>query len=89
MVMKLSRTIPARIQVETVLWCRTEYMKMSRQFRAVRAYATDKMSKCWWCGYRFLDGNMMALACFKDKGNKILCQDCASQLKASETEESE
>lgn len=88
MVMELSHTLPAKIQVETALWCKTQYLEMSQQFRKIRTYATDKMDKCWWCGHVFADGEMMALACFENKGNKVLCRDCALQLKASEYGES-
>jgi len=38
------------------------------------------MDKCYWCGHPFENGEMMALACFEKKGNKVLCQGCAKKL---------
>ena len=58
---------------------------MSPQFRAIRSKARNPMDTCFWCRHKFEDGELMALACFEEKkGNKVLCQDCADELLASD-----
>lgn len=61
-------------------------MPMSPTVRRVRAKARNKMDKCFFCKHEFADGEMMALAAFAEVkgGNKVLCQDCALKLEASE-----
>ena len=66
----------------TAKWCKKDFLPMSQGFRVGRARSDNKMDKCFWCGHEFIDGEMMALACFKEKGNKVLCQGCASPLVA-------
>lgn len=81
----LTRKVPARTRTETALWFRKDFMAMSQTFRDIRSKARNPMDRCWWCKHPFADGEMMALACFegKGKGNKALCQDCATELLAS------
>lgn len=53
---------------------------MSQKFRDIRKHFRNAMNTCYWCKHPFEDGEMMALACFRRKGNKVLCQDCANLL---------
>lgn len=75
----LKRVIPARTKTLIVASCKRDWMRMSPQFRAIRAKASQKMDKCGWCSHPFVDGEMMALA-LSNEGNKNLCQKCAGQL---------
>lgn len=68
----------------TALWCEREFLRMTQNFRKVRASLPDPMDRCFICEKAFVDGEMMALACFEEVGNKMLCQLCASPLSASE-----
>ena len=81
-VMCLSRKVPARTKTLTAKWCRKEFLEMSPQYRAIRGTMRNKMDTCYWCKHKFQDGEMMALACFDGVkgGNKVLCQDCATEL---------
>jgi hypothetical protein len=53
---------------------------MSPTFRRIRSGRRNLMDKCYWCGHVFIDGEMMALAHFVGKANKVLCQSCADEL---------
>lgn len=58
-------------------------MRMSPQYRAIRACARKKNTSCGWCRRRFTDGEWMALAIPEGgqrRGNMVLCQECASQI---------
>ena len=82
--MRLSRMIPARRMTLIALWCKKDFVVMGDEYRHVRRVLRDPMDSCFWCGHEFEDGEMMALACFDGKGNKILCQGCATELEASQ-----
>jgi hypothetical protein len=79
----LTKLIPAHTKKLTALWCRKDFMAMSQQFRDIRSRSRNPMDACFWCKYQFKDGDMMALACFDTRGNKVLCQDCAGELLAN------
>lgn len=83
-VMKLSKPVPARTKTLTALWCHKDFIAMSPNYRAILAKMRDRMDQCYWCGHVFVDGEMMALACFEGIGNKTLCHGCADQLLASD-----
>jgi len=78
--MKLIKTIPARVKTVNFLWCKKDCMKMNQGFRDARKKMKRKMTSCWWCNHKFVDGEMMALACAEGSGNKMLCQKCADKL---------
>lgn len=75
--MKLSRLVRVTL---TARWCKREFLSMSPAFRKARGGSADPMNKCRWCKHAFADGEMMALACFKEHGNRTLCQGCADKL---------
>ena len=54
---------------------------MSQLFRDVRKdLKLTKDDHCYWCNYKFIDGDIIALACPKESYNKVLCQKCANEL---------
>jgi len=60
-------------------WIRKEFM-LYDVFRESRKNMRKKMDKCTKCKHRFQDDEMLALASFGRKGNKLLCQSCADDL---------
>ena len=80
MTFKLTQRIPARTVTHEAEWCKRDFMKMSPQFRAIRAKSRRPMTSCGLCRHPFVDGEMMGLACFKKGGNKTLCQSCCDKL---------
>lgn len=85
--MQLSKQLPARRKTLQFEWCKSDFMEMSPQFRDIRSRLRDAMDACGWCGHKFADGEMMALAHPKGKKNTTLCQRCAAELLDSQTEE--
>lgn len=81
--MKLTKQIPARTKTQYFRWCRKDFMKMSQQYRDIRAKMSSKLDSCYWCKYKFVDGEMMALAQPLKGLNRILCQNCANKLLGS------
>lgn len=83
--MKLSKIIPPHVRTLTARWCKKDFMVMDQKYRDIRARCASPMDTCHWCGHKFCDGEMMALASFCcGTGNKMLCQTCATELLASE-----
>lgn len=39
-----------------------------------------KANSCFKCGRQFTDNESIALACFKEVGNKVLCEHCAKEI---------
>ena len=62
------------------LWIKKEFLPYDEVFRAARSRMKEKLNKCQKCKRPFEEGEMMALACFKKKGNKPLCRKCADEL---------
>ena len=75
-----SRLIPARTEEFVILWIKLDFLKMSQQYRKIRAQSKNPMDKCFKCEYAFLDDEMMALGCVQGKGNKVFCQSCANGM---------
>ena len=85
MMLQLSRRIPAKTKTLEFLWCKKDYMAFNEAWRAARARMGRPLDSCFWCSHDFLEGEMMATACCTKKGNKMLCQDCATELLASDS----
>ena len=79
----LTKRIPARTKTVNFLWIKREFTEMSQRFREIRKKCHSKMDACWWCGHKFEDGEMMALAAVSGKLNKILCGSCADSALVS------
>ncbi len=77
---------PARVETIRATWCKKDFMRMSPQFRSIRAKSRRPMDACGLCRHKFADGEMMGLAAFEKGGNKTLCQACADELLASAAE---
>ena len=84
--MKLSRVIPQHRRIVEFRWCKKDFMEMSPKYRAIRAEMRKPMDSCFWCQYKFKDGEMMALAAPMKGTNKILCQVCAADVLGEEVE---
>jgi len=84
--MELSRQLPARKKTIKFLWCKKEFQEMSQKFREIRSKHKNPLDKCRWCNHKFVDGEMMALACPEKGKNKMLCQACADELLSSNPE---
>ena len=82
MALTLSKRIPAHTKTITALWCKKDFMLMSERYREIRSKCRSPMDACYWCGHKFINGEMMALASFEEikVGNKTLCQNCAGEL---------
>lgn len=76
----LSKEIPKHMKIVRFRWCQKNFITMSERYRAVRANMQNRMDICYWCHHRFIDGEVMALAAPEKGTNKVLCQECASQL---------
>jgi len=77
--MKLSKVIPAHTKTVEFNWCKKDWLIMSPIYRTARI-GMNLMDSCFWCGYSFNDGDLMAIAQPKKGLNKVLCQDCAEKL---------
>lgn len=81
--MKLSKRVPARTKTVHFNWCKKDFTVMDQKYREIRKKHASKrspMDACFWCGYKFMDGEMMALAQPKKGTNEVLCQSCADEL---------
>ena len=76
--MEFEKTITTKYRAD---WIRQEFLPYDETFRKARARMRTKMSSCFKCRHKFNDGEMMALASFGSKGNKVLCRNCAVALK--------
>ena len=65
-------------------WINMEFLPYDEKFRTARKRARTKMDCCFKCDRRFREDEMMALASFGKKGNKVLCQRCAEYLAEGE-----
>lgn len=79
--MKLTKIIPARTKTITARWCKKDFAINDGEYRNIREQMNNPMNTCFWCDYKFVDGDTIALASFEEKsGNKVLCQKCAEAL---------
>ena len=78
--MRLSRRIPARTKTLSARWCKKDFSKNTEKWRNIRR----ENPSCYWCRRGLNDGEDIALACFDGLGNKVLCQECADELIASD-----
>ena len=76
----ITKKIPARTEVWTVLWIQKAWVPYTETFRQIRDGTKNKLDRCWWCHTRFEDNEMMGLLCLKDAGNKVVCQTCADEI---------
>lgn len=84
--MQFSRTTTTT-KTFTVEWINKNFCTIGPKFRAVRAKSRNKMDACIKCRHKFVDGESMGLACFKEIGNAVICGSCCDELLAQETSE--
>ena len=78
--LKLSKYIPGRIKTIEITWYKADFMVMSDK------YKRGHMRSCFWCGHKFENGEMVALAGVKGKLNKILCKKCIELIEKESIE---
>ena len=84
--MQLSRVVPSHRKTVKFHWCKSDFMVMSQKYREIRSKLRSPMDSCFWCGHKFSDGEMMALANPEHGTNVVLCQICASELNNQKAE---
>ena len=84
MTLELSKRIPARTETVKFEWCRKNFTVMDQKYRAIRGEMQNPMDACFWCKYKFEDGDMLALAQIKGRRNVVLCQACVSEMEGGE-----
>lgn len=78
--MQLTKTVPKHTVTQNFLWCKKDWITNDPTFRSIRSGAKNKMDNCFWCKYKFKNGEWMSLAA-RDKGsNVVLCATCANIL---------
>lgn len=78
--MRLTRTIPERVETIRAHWCAPAWMENNETFRSIRAGSRSPMTCCYWCKRKFDDGEMISVASIESIGNKALCGKCANEL---------
>jgi len=82
--MQLTKIVPKHTITQHFLWCKKNWITIDPAFRSIRSGAKNRMDTCFWCKYKFKDGELMSLAA-RDKGtNVVLCAECAGVLLDSE-----
>ena len=64
-------------KIYKVRWIKKHFTEMSTQYRKARETVGGTLTTCFGCGCEFDDGDILALACLVEAGNKIICQSCA------------
>lgn len=54
--------------------------KYDEQFVEIRSRTSEKFNKCFKCDREFKPNEEIGLACFKNVGNKVLCEQCSAEL---------
>lgn len=82
--MKLTKTIPEHKKTAYIKWVRPKCLVMNETYRKIRSTFADKMDTCYWCGHKLENGEQVAIACIKGKGNKVLCENCVEKIEQGE-----
>lgn len=80
--MRLSKVIPERRKTVNFLWCKKDFMKNGVYNAHRKSGGMTTTDRCWWCNYKFLENDMMALASPEKQSNQLICQNCAKELLA-------
>lgn len=62
------------------IWVCKAFTKYGETFRRIRSTMPYKASECFKCVHQFEDNESVALAAFKNVGNKVLCEPCAAEI---------
>jgi hypothetical protein len=69
-----------RTETFTPLWVKVDFSTYGEEWIGIRANMRYKADNCFKCHKHFQMGDTIGLACFKEKGNKVLCKQCAEEL---------
>lgn len=64
----------------TPLWVQEHFSVYGDAWICIRKTMTYKANTCFKCENKFQIGDTIGLACFKEVGNKVLCQQCAKEI---------
>ncbi len=78
--MEITKT---RTSTYKFLWVALDKFHYTKEFRKIRDRAKYKASSCFKCNHKFSDNEIMSLAAFVKKPNRMLCHDCAVEVKAA------
>ena len=78
--MEITKT---RTSVFKFLWVALDKFHYTKEFRKIRAKAKYKASSCFKCNHKFTDDETISIAAFVGKPNRMLCHDCAVEIKAA------
>jgi hypothetical protein len=78
--LSLTKEVPARTETIVFLWVQRHVFKMDADFREIRSKHRNPLDTCFWCKYKFQDGDMMSLGGIAKRGNKMLCDDCYQEV---------
>jgi hypothetical protein len=81
--MILTKMIQAKRKTAKAKWCKKDFTIFSEDYKRARQRLKRPMDTCWWCRHAFSLGDTIALACFNDSGNQVLCQMCANELETN------
>jgi len=72
----LSREIPKHKKTVKIRQAKRDGFVMSKRFRQIRAGSQNSLDACFWCGYKFENGETMGLAIMEKGRNKVICDTC-------------
>jgi hypothetical protein len=72
----LTKKITARTKTIKFHWIKKDFLVIDERYRMIRSRTSNPMDTCHWCGYKFENGEMMALGSIVGSGNKVFCQKC-------------
>lgn len=66
-------------------WHKANFMRMTENYKRIRAKHRQKLDRCFVCNWPFQigtedNGEIINIVSFKGKGNKVLCTDCYNEL---------
>lgn len=73
--------IKTRTSTYKFVWVAVDKAHYTKEFRRIRARAKYKASGCFKCNHKFVDNEIMSIAAFVNKPNRMLCHKCAAEVK--------
>lgn len=62
------------------IWIRCNFSVFTDEFKQIRSMFKYKCDTCIKCYHKFNIGESIALACFENIGNKVMCNECAKSI---------
>lgn len=72
--------VKKKTQIYKPKWIKLKFTEYNSEYIRIRGTMKTKMNRCFCCNKGFELNDMIALACFENVGNKVLCQECAADL---------